>query len=228
MTLALFDLGGTLLTGDSDLLWTRFLTDAGFVDRRLLERALDLDRRYAAANVVPEAYCNFHASVLAGFSADDLRPLVQRFVADVVLPGVPDAARQLVQRHRESGDRLLLTTATHRVVAQPIADALGLHDCLCTEVEWRQGRCTGRTLGPPNMRAGKLHKLREWMLAQGLPGADLKRATFYSDSFNDLALLSVVGRPVVVDPDNRLRANAIYKGWKVLLLRQPQRVELPA
>ena len=66
------------------------------------------------------------------------------------------------------------------------------------------------------MRTGKLERLREWLVAQGLDEQLLPRASFYSDSINDLALLSVVGRPIVVDPDPRLASAAARKGWTVL------------
>jgi phosphoserine phosphatase len=68
------------------------------------------------------------------------------------------------------------------------------------------------------MRAGKLERIRQWMADSGLAASLLKQASFYSDSINDLALLSAVGRAVVVDPDPRLESTAIRKGWAVLRL----------
>lgn len=228
MSLALFDLDGTLLSGDSDLLWTRFLADSGVIDAEQCDAADALGRRYAGATVVPEDYCSFHAGLLAGMSADELLPLRQRFLAQVVRPLIPEAARALVQRHREAGDRLLLTTATSRVVSELTAHDLGIAEHLCTELEWDGDVCTGRITGTPNMRMGKVARLRQWLEAQGLSEAVLKRSTFYSDSFNDLALLSMVGRPVVVDPDPRLEAVALRRDWQVLRMRQPRRVAQPA
>ena len=228
MSLALFDLDGTLLTGDSDLLWTRFLCAAGVIDADRCEAAAAMGQRYAGATVVPEEYCSFHAGLLAGMSAADLLPLRQRFLSQVVRPLIPDAARSLVQRHRDAGDRLLLTTATNRVVSELTAQDLGIAEHLCTELEWDGDICTGRVTGTPNMRMGKVARLRQWMQDQGLPETLLKRSAFYSDSFNDLALLSMVGRPVVVDPDPRLEAVALRRHWQVLRLRQPRCVVQPA
>ncbi|MFO1326823.1 MAG: HAD-IB family hydrolase [Rubrivivax sp.] len=228
MSLTLFDLDGTLISGDSDLLWTRFLADHGVIGEEACADAASLGRRYAGATVVPDDYCNFHAALLGGMSKAQLLPLRQRFLAQVVRPLVPDAARALVQRHRDAGDRLLLTTATNRVVSELTAQDLGIAEHLCTELEWDGDICTGRVSGTPNLRMGKVARLRAWLDAQGLHDAELKRATFYSDSFNDLALLSMVGRPVVVDPDARLEAVALRRDWQVLRLRLPRRVALPA
>jgi phosphoserine phosphatase len=87
---------------------------------------------------------------------------------------------------------------------------------ICTELEQVDGRLTGRTAGALNMRAGKVERLRQWLAGSGQPARLLAEASFYSDSFNDMALLSVVRRPVVVDPDPRLESTARWRGWTVL------------
>jgi phosphoserine phosphatase len=66
------------------------------------------------------------------------------------------------------------------------------------------------------MRTGKVERMRAWLDDQGLSDRVLRDATFYSDSINDLALLSAVGHPVVVDPDARLESTALRKGWAIL------------
>ena len=80
------------------------------------------------------------------------------------------------------------------------------------------GRCTGRTSGVLNMREGKVARLGSWLDQEALPASALADATFYSDSANDLPLLQVVGQPVVVDPDARLRQHAVAAGWPVMEL----------
>ena len=70
------------------------------------------------------------------------------------------------------------------------------------------------------MRTGKVERLRAWLQQQGQPEAALRQATFYTDSINDLSLLSVVRQPVVVDPDPRLELTAARKGWTVLHFRR--------
>jgi phosphoserine phosphatase len=98
---------------------------------------------------------------------------------------------------------------------------LGVDHYLCTELEVVDERYTGRTRGLPNMRSGKIEHLRQWLADTGQPESLLAKASFYSDSINDLALLSAVGRPIVVDPDPRLESTALRKGWAVLRLDRP-------
>ena len=220
MRLALFDLDHTLLSGDSDVLWCDHLIRHGLLERSWRERCEQVALRYVSGSATPHDYCGFHASMLSGRSVDELIPVRRSFLDSEILPRIPDDARALLRKHRDAGDRLLLTTATNRVVSEYTAQALGVDDYLPTEVETADGRYTGRTLGTPNLRVGKVERLRAWLAEQGLPDDLLRHATFYSDSINDLPLFSVVRHPVVVDPDLRLASTAARKGWTVLKLRR--------
>jgi HAD superfamily hydrolase (TIGR01490 family) len=216
MRLALFDLDHTLLSGDSDVLWCDFLLQRGLLDAGFIERNRSMAAAYTAGSVTPADYCSFYAGILAGHGEDYWKPFRKRFLEEVIRPRIPDDARALLQRHRESSHTLVLTTATNRVVSALTAVDLGVDHHLATEVEMVDGRFTGRTQGVLNMRIGKVERLRAWLQQQGQPETVLKQATFYTDSINDLPLLSVVRRPVVVDPDPRLESAALRKGWKVL------------
>ena len=218
MRLALFDLDHTLLSGDSDMLWCDFLIDAGLLDESFRGRNAEMLKRYTAGTVMPVEFCNFYASTLAGRDAAFWAPWRERLLAERVRPRICADARRLVEKHRDAGDTLVLTTATNRVITEPVARELGFEHHIATEVELRDGCYTGRTEGVLNMRTGKVDRLREWLAGRGLYESTLKAATFYSDSINDLPLLSVVGHPVVVDPDDRLRAAAERHRWPVLRL----------
>ncbi len=221
MRLALFDLDHTLLSADSDLLWCAFMIAEGRLAPQFAEHCQDVALRYGAGTVTPIDYCDFHARTLAGLTPAELRPLCERFFADWVRPRIPDDSRALLQRRRELGETLVLTTATNRVVSELTAADLGVDHYLCTELEQdADGRYTGRTAGVPNMRSGKIDRLRQWLSEAGHPEQLLREASFYTDSINDLALLSAVKRPIVVDPDPRLESTAHRKGWTVLRLNR--------
>jgi len=220
MRLALFDLDHTLLSGDSDVLWCDFLLALGLLDSGLAERNRRMASDYTAGSVTPAAYCNFYAGTLAGRAEAYWEPIRRQFLAEVIRPRIPDDARALLQRHRDMGHTLVLTTATNRVVSALTAQDLGVDHYLATELEMADGRFTGRTQGVLNMRTGKVERVRAWLHQQGQPETALKQATFYTDSINDLPLLSVVRWPVVVDPDPRLESAALRKGWKVLRFKR--------
>jgi HAD superfamily hydrolase (TIGR01490 family) len=215
--LALFDLDHTLLSGDSDVLWCEYLMQQGLLDRARFEpRNADLAQRYGQGSVGAQEFCDFYVGTLAGRSLAEWRPVCERFLHDVVAPLIPPAAHALVASHRQRGHRLVLTTATNRVLTELTAQHLGIDHLLATEVELADGRCTGRTRGTLNMRDGKVVRLHAWLAEQGLPVSWLDAAVFYSDSVNDLPLLHAVGEAVAVDPDARLLAVAQAQRWQVL------------
>jgi HAD superfamily hydrolase (TIGR01490 family) len=227
--LALFDLDHTLLSGDSDALWCEFLIDEGLLDRaEFAPRNAEMARRYRDASVSAQEFCDFYIGTLAGRTPAEWRPLCERFVAQIVLPRIPPAAHALVETHRARGDRLVLTTATNWLLTDATARHLRIADLIATEVALAAGRCTGRSAGTLNMREGKLLRLQAWLVTQGLASTELRDAVFYSDSSNDLPLLSAVGEPVAVDPDAGLRAHATAQGWRVIeLARDAEARESP-
>ena len=218
--LALFDLDGTLLAGDTDVLWCEFLLDEGVLDRETFAAAnRDVADRYGRGEITPVEFAAFYASTLARRSPEQWSPLRERFVAAAIAPRIGTASFDLVARHRGDGDRLVLTTATNRFLTAPIAALLGIADLVATDLEVAAtGEFTGRTTGIVNMREGKVARLAHWLGNEGLSASSLAAATFYSDSINDLPLLGAVGTPVVVDPDSRLRAEASRRGWPVISL----------
>lgn len=217
--LALFDLDHTLLDGDSDDLWCRFLLRHGLAERSLEARNASMGADYRAGQVSVYAFSDFYASMLAGHSTTFWLPWQARFFDEEIRDRLPEAARACVARHRAAGHLPVLTTAANRLIAEPTAQALGFEHLLATELEVDRGVYTGRIVGEPNMREGKLRRLRAWLEARGLGeaavAAALASAWFYSDSINDLPLLSAVGHPVAVNPDPTLARHARAQGWRL-------------
>jgi phosphoserine phosphatase len=111
------------------------------------------------------------------------------------------------------------TPAPNRVITELTAAHLGIEHLIATECELGpDGAYTGRVLGQPNMREGKVVRLREWLGARGL-ALEALDSVAYSDSMNDAPLLQAARRAVAVDPDARLAALAAERGWAVLRWR---------
>lgn len=217
-TLALFDLDHTLLAGDSDVLWCEFLIGRGVLDRVIFEpRNRAIEAGYKAGTVGVLEFCEFFIGTLAGRTPADWQPLREAFFAERVRPRVLDAGLACVAAHRAAGHTLVLTTATNRFLTELTAQALGFEHLIATECAFdARGRFNGRVAGTPNMREGKVARLREWLALRGEPSLEqLDDSVFYSDSVNDLPLLRAVRRAVVVDPDPRLAAEAAANGWPV-------------
>lgn len=218
MNLAIFDLDNTLLNGDSDYLWGRFLVNAGLVDGDDYERQ---NRAYyddyCAGRLDIFEFLRFSLKPLANNELQTLLNLRQRFVADYIEPIILPAARHLLDHHRDQGHALLIITATNRFVTEPIAQALGVDELIATDPEFIDNRYTGNVSGIPSFREGKVQRLEQWL---GQRGANLASSWFYSDSHNDLPLLEMVTHPFAVDPDQTLAQHAATVGWPILTLRQ--------
>jgi HAD superfamily hydrolase (TIGR01490 family) len=220
LPLTLFDLDHTLLDGDTDVLWCDFLLARGALDRATFEAGnVRMEREYQAGTVSPHAFCEFYVSTLAGRTREQWEPLRREFLDTVIAPRIGRAAHELVARHRDAGELVVLTTATNRFLTELTAVHLGLPHLIATECELDADGCfTGRIAGELNMREGKVVRLHAWLAQQRLQLHDCE-STFYSDSINDLPLLSAVRRPVAVNPDMRLAAVAAEHGWPVMQLR---------
>ena len=217
MTMALFDLDNTLLGGDSDYLWGEFLASIGAVDREAHRRdnARFLDQ-YRAGTLDIDAFLAFQLKPLADNALEDLLTWRERFVREWIVPLVLAKGRDLVEDHRRRGHRLAIVTSTNAFITRPIADLFGIAHLLATEPGFDGSRYSGTYVGVPCSGDGKVHWVRNWARHNEL---SLDDSWFYSDSYQDLPLLSLVDHPVAVDPDDSLRAHAGRAGWPVISLR---------
>lgn len=219
--LALFDLDNTLLTGDTDVLWCEFLIAQGRLDAATFGAAnADMEHRYQAGKATATEFCAFYVSLLKGISHGDGELLRQQFFTDWIRPRISDDARALVEKHRAGGDVLILTTATNRFTTELTAKDLGIEHLIAIETESVDEVFTGKTVGVLNMREGKVVRLTQWLQERGWSESLIGEATFYSDSINDLPLLSVVANPVAVDPDVKLAREVEERGWRTMKLRR--------
>lgn len=217
MTLAIFDLDNTLLNGDSDHAWGEFLVQQGIVDADVYKQANDhFYEQYQQGGLDILEYLAFALKPLAENSKAQLDEWHRLFMQDMVQPMMLDKAAQLLKKHRDAGDYLLIITATNRFVTEPIAKALGVDEILATDPEFIDGAYTGKVAGTPCFQDGKVTRLNAWLENNDF---DLQGSHFYSDSHNDLPLLEMVDHPVAVDADEILTRHAQSQGWPIISLR---------
>lgn len=220
MKLALFDLDNTLLNGDSDFEWAQFLIGKGVVDREIQEaKNIEFYEQYKAGTLDIQAFLAFQLAPLTRHPRAELDAWHAEYLERHIRPLIGDAARALVRQHLDGGDLCALVTATNSFVTGPIAREFGVAHLIATVPEWEDGRFTGRARGTPSFREGKILRTEAWLESLGLCWGSFEKSYFYSDSLNDLPLLSTVDTPVAVDPDETLRAHASEMGWKIITLR---------
>lgn len=220
MNIALFDLDHTLIPLDSDYEWGQFLVRIGAVDGEAFSRRnAAFYAQYEAGTLDPVEYLEFALGTLAAFPRRQLDAWHEQFMAEVIRPGIRQPALDLVRRHRDAGDEIVIITATNRFVTAPIAAALGVRHLIAAQPEETpDGEITGKLIGIPTSGSGKVAHLNDWLAAQGKSLSSFARSYFYSDSQNDIPLLSAVTDPVATNPNALLRAHASAQGWPILSL----------
>jgi HAD superfamily hydrolase (TIGR01490 family) len=220
MNLALFDLDHTLLPLDSDYEWGQFLARTGTVDPiAYAQRNAGFFLQYQAGTLDPVEYLEFALGTLAQFPRRQLDLWHLQFMDEVIHPAILPAARELVQRHQDAGDLAVIITATNRFVTAPIALAFRVENLIAAEPELTgDGEITGKLLGVPTSGAGKVSHLQQWLAAMDKTLHSFERSYFYSDSQNDIPLLSIVTHPIATNPNPRLTAHAKAHGWPILTL----------
>lgn len=217
MKLALFDLDHTLLPIDSDYTWGVFTTEIGWTDPEHFRQKNDaFYAHYKAGTLDVHDYVRFAVAAVRERGATQSVAAHDQFMRTVVQKHLKSEALALVRGHQAAGDTCMIVTATNEFVTRPIAKAFGVDELIAVELErGPDGWITGEIKGVPSMREGKVTRVEAWLAARGLGWIDVE-STFYSDSTNDLPLLEKVTHPVATNPDDRLRAIAHERGWRIL------------
>jgi len=220
VSLAIFDLDNTLIADDSDYLWGQFLVDQGIVDKNLYESANAKfydDYKQGTLDIVE--FLRFSLQPLADNDPEQLYQWRAQFIEEAIKPLMLKSAQQLIDKHKNRGDTLLVITATNRFVTEPIVQLYGIENLLATTPEFVDGRYTGGFNGIPCFREGKVKLLEAWLENSV---ETMQDSWFYSDSHNDLPLLKLVDNPVAVDPDEKLTEFANAANWPIISLRNGQ------
>ncbi|MDO9198575.1 HAD family phosphatase [Rhodoferax sp.] len=221
MKLALFDLDHTLLPIDSDYSWGVFTTTIGWTDPVDFSRRNDeFFAHYQAGTLDVHDYVRFATDAMRRQGAINSEAAHDHFMRAVVQPAIKPQALALVREHQQAGDEVIIVTATNEFVTRPIAQAFGVSELIAVELErdtspGGTGWITGEIRGVPSFREGKVTRVAQWLASRKLDWADVD-STFYTDSINDLPLMENVTHPVATNPDERLRAVATERGWRIL------------
>ena len=218
--LCLFDLDDTLLPLDSDHAWGDFMVSQGWVDPVAFRRRNDeFYAQYKVGQLDIHAYIEFATAPLRARSLAQAQDAQRRFMHEVIAPNLRESALNLVRQHRAERDKIALVTATNDFITAPIAAALGIESLIavCLERD-ASGTITGRIVGEPSYREGKVRRVEQWLHDAGADWSDFGRISVYSDSLNDLALLERATDPVATNPSAPLEALARERGWRILRL----------
>lgn len=221
--LALFDLDHTLIPLDSDHAWGEFSTARGWTDSVGFKHQNDaFYAQYQAGTLDVAAYVRFATAAVVHQGATNSIAAHADFMRTVIQMAIQPQALELVRQHQRAGDTVIIVTATNEFVTRPIAQAFGVDELIAVELERDTGPggtgwFTGAIRGVPSFREGKVTRVTQWLHTHGLDWGTV-HTTFYSDSINDLPLMEKATVPVATNPDDRLRAVAQERQWRILNL----------
>jgi HAD superfamily hydrolase (TIGR01490 family) len=213
---AFFDVDNTIIQGASIFHLARGLHRRQFFTTREILGAAWKQAYFRIIGVEdPEHVADARTSALAfiaGHTVEELEAIGEEIFDETMAERIWPGTRALAQMHLDQGQRVWLVTAAPVEIARTIARRLGLTGALGTVAEHVDGIYTGRLVGEMLHGPAKAVAVRELAALEGL---DLSRCSAYSDSHNDLPMLSLVGDPCVINPDSRLREHARAQGWRI-------------
>ena len=209
-TCAVFDFDGTIISGYSA---TAFLKDQiarGEIAPADLIQLTQAATRFGIGSLGFSALMAVHAQYLAGRSEAEYvansERLFRRAIAKLIYP----EARQLIEAHRAAGHSIAIISSATPYQVMPAARDLGIEDVYASDLEVVDGQFTGGVVTPTCFGPGKVDAAERFTEKQG---SDLEHCFFYSDSTDDIELLEVAGRPVVLNGSRELKAIARESGW---------------
>jgi len=214
--LLIFDLDNTLLAGDSDRNWGIFLAEQKVVGSSYLDESEKFYNNYYDGSLDIDGFLSFCLKPLIENDMSYLLELRKQFIEDKIKPIVTAPGKEIINQAIEDGKTVIIATATNDFVTRPIADLFNVRTLIATEFEVINQKFTGKVLNSPCFREGKVSKVKKWVDDNNF---DLSKASFYSDSFNDLPLLEKVKNPVIVDGDDKLLEIGKNRNWDCISFR---------
>ncbi|WP_106848607.1 HAD family phosphatase [Blastococcus sp. Marseille-P5729] len=213
---AFFDVDNTMMVGASIFHFAKGLATRKFFTTGDLASMVYQQAKFRL--IGSENTDDIHASrdralaFVKDVEVETIRRLGEEIYDEEMAQKIYSGTRALAQMHLDAGQRVWLVTATPVELATVIADRLGLTGAIGTVAEQIDGRYTGRLVGEMMHGTAKAEAITAIAARDGL---DLSRCTAYSDSINDLPMLTLVGHAVAVNPDPDLRREAIERGWEI-------------
>lgn len=213
MAIAFFDLDLTLLSVNSASLWIKRELRRGQMSKWYATKAAYHVLRYQMGTARLEPVLERAITRLQGLDESEIEAQTRAFYEEEVAHRFRPGALEVIEKHRERGDQLVLLTSSSPYLSRPVVEKFGFSGFLSNRFVAEGGVFTGAAKKPLCYGAGKAHYAREYAERAG---ESLAQSHFYTDSYSDLPALQVVGKPVCVHPDRKLRRYAQSAGWPIV------------
>lgn len=207
-----FDLDRTLIAANSGTALVRLAYNKGLMSLSDLIRAIYLSVLYRLNLKDTLKIIDDIVAWTAGLPEKVILELSSEVTENILIPSIRSEVRSELKNHREKNAKIVILSSALRPICLDVANYLGMDDIICSDLEVVQGYYTGLPLGHLCFGEEKATRLKEYCEKYNTKTVD---AWYYGDSGADIPALSIVGHPICVNPDKKLKKIAMQKGWKI-------------
>ena len=216
-TAAFFDMDYTITWENSGSSSVKFARKHGLVKSGHLMKSIIKIALYRLSLINIESWYEKNMESLSGLSIERMEHFSSLWFEAMIEKAIYKEVLQRIEDHKDKGHPVVIISNAPSFFVQPVADALGISDVLCTRVEIKNGILTGKLIKPLCYGEGKVHYAQIWARQNDI---DLSESYFYTDSYFDLPLMEVVGNPVATNPDMKLKKAALKYNWPILIFEK--------
>ena len=210
--IAFFDLDFTLINVNSGKVLIRSAYDRGHMTRMDLLRGIFLSLTYKLDLTDTTRIIDAMVGWLRGVPVDELDKLTSEIFNNQIIHAIRQEVKAEISFHSRESARIVMLSSSIMPLCRNVAEYLGIEDILCSNLQVKNGIYTGYTEGPLCFGKEKVTRLSEFCIGNNI---DPSICWYYGDSISDLQALSIVGHPVCINPDKKLRRAAARRAWKI-------------
>lgn len=207
----------TITWENSGLSSVKFARKHGLVEPGHLMKSIIKIALYRLSLINIESWYEKNMESLSGLPIENMEHFSSLWFEAMIKKAIYKEAVQHIHEHTDKGHRVVIISNAPSFFVQPVADALGISDVICTRVEVTDGILSGKLIKPLCYGEGKLHYAQTWARQNNI---DLGESYFYTDSYFDLPLMMVVGNPLATNPDMKLKKAALKNNWPILVFER--------
>lgn len=211
--IAFFDLDRTIISENSGKILIQHAYRKGLISKRYVLWGTYLSLMYKFKLKDPVIIIKTITKWLKGVEEPALNELAVEIFNNSLKKSIRPEIEEKIKHHKKNGAQIVILSSSVYPICKAIADHLGIDDIICTHLETNNGIFTGRPDGLFCFNEEKVERLKEYC---ELNNTSLESTWYYGDSDADLPALRIVGNPVCVDPDRKLRRKAILNGWEII------------
>lgn len=213
MSLALFDMDGTIIDGDTnDISFNQYLAQ-GLIDKSVIDKLNYFEDLFYKGVLDINEFVRFAVTPLLNFSKDKRDLVLDNIVKNFIYPKVRLDALKQIKFHQDRGDTVVIVTSTMDYLVEVVARYLKVEYYLGAPMEQQDGRLTGKQAGIVPFQQDKITCVKEFAMRHHL---SLEGMYGYGDSVNDILMLSICEHKFAVNPNQKLLEHEFIKECRVL------------